>query len=249
MWYKTLPITLATLAAGAVWMAQGARADAPVRLLDSGGAEQRASVRLADFDLDDIEDFFDEIDDRRFRRRWSVEVFPYFRGYGYYGGFPRIEVFPRPQYYPQPGAYGTGYWPQVTPNPPVPSGAAPAVVTNPATNSATLNFQVDGAAYSLAPGETRDFDVSVPHVVQFDRGGGAGMARYSLTSGTYTFTPTAQGWELYHRAHEPTLAEPQASPESRPAEQPASQTVVEPAQEKPLAPVPLPELNGPAFEF
>jgi hypothetical protein len=204
-----------------------------------------------DFDLDDIEDFIDDVDDRRYRRRWSVEVFPYFRGYGYYGGFPRIEVFvPRPQYYYQPstpGGHSTGYWPQVSPNPPVPQGEARAVVANPATNSATLSFHVDGTAYSIAPGETKEFDVSIPHVVQFDRGGSTGTARYALTSGIYTFTPTAQGWELYRRALGPTVADPESATASPPLPMPASQEQAEPVDETPLAPIPLPELNGPAL--
>ena len=34
------------------------------------------------------------------------------------------------------------------------------------------------------------------HVIEFDRGGDLGVARYELTSGLYTFVVGDNGWEL-----------------------------------------------------
>jgi len=81
-------------------------------------------------------------------------------------------------------------------NPPI--AAEPARIVNPAENGVTLSFVVDRRVYTLAPGAHRDLLGGPDRVITFDRGDSRGAGRYSLRAGTYTFTATANGWELYH---------------------------------------------------
>ena len=85
-------------------------------------------------------------------------------------------------------------------NPPsiVTTAREPAQIVNPADNGVTLSFVIDGRAYSVAPGKQEDVLGGPDRVISFDRGGSRGSARYALRAGTYTFTPTDNGWELYH---------------------------------------------------
>jgi hypothetical protein len=120
-------------------------------------------------------------------------------GYGgYYGwGHPGWGG-----YYGNNYGYGqvtSGYWPQTTANP-LPQAQAPAEVVNPATTGVTLSFNVNGQAYSLAPGMKQDLTISPGDTVSFDRGGSFGAATYSLNPAIYTFAATNNGWELYQQA-------------------------------------------------
>ena len=74
---------------------------------------------------------------------------------------------------------------------------SPIKITNPATNSATLGYTLDGNAYSIAPGLSQEFSADRAWVVQFSRGTNLDQARYGLQSGLYSFTSTDHGWELY----------------------------------------------------
>jgi hypothetical protein len=76
---------------------------------------------------------------------------------------------------------------------------SPITITNPATNGVSLNYTLDGVAYTIAPGSSQDFREDRAWVVQFSRGGNLDQARYGLTSGLYSFTGTEHGWELYKR--------------------------------------------------
>lgn len=75
----------------------------------------------------------------------------------------------------------------------------PITITNPATNGVSLNYTLDGVAYTIAPGYSQDFREDRAWVVQFSRGGNMDQVRYGLTSGVYSFTGTDHGWELYKR--------------------------------------------------
>jgi hypothetical protein len=77
---------------------------------------------------------------------------------------------------------------------------------NPAGNNATLSFSVNGQQFMLQPGFKQDLMGGAGTVVTFDRGGGLGTASYTLSGGTYTFTATPNGWELFRTA--PTLQGP-----------------------------------------
>ena len=75
-----------------------------------------------------------------------------------------------------------------------PTPRAEIILLNPRENSATLNYKLGPASYSLAAGFTQKVHQSC--VIEFDRGGGAGSARYRLTDGTYRFKPVNGAWEL-----------------------------------------------------
>jgi hypothetical protein len=78
---------------------------------------------------------------------------------------------------------------------------APQVLTNRVVNPAqwgiSMTFNVNSRQYTLAPGESQDLYGHQKRTIEFHRGGDFGTQRYRLTGGQYTFTPTAQGWELY----------------------------------------------------
>lgn len=82
-----------------------------------------------------------------------------------------------------------------------------AKVVNPAENGVTLSFMVDSQVYTVAPGAHQEVLGGPDRVVSFDRGDARGTGRYSLRAGTYTFTATGKGWELYHTEPESRQAE------------------------------------------
>jgi hypothetical protein len=84
-------------------------------------------------------------------------------------------------------------------NPPVDAQPYRAVIVNPAENQDALTFSINGQPYELKAGQQQEFTGRTPRVITFDRGNGRDVARYSLADGTYTFTPTQNGWELYRR--------------------------------------------------
>ncbi|MGA2068526.1 MAG: hypothetical protein ABSG86_26375 [Thermoguttaceae bacterium] len=73
----------------------------------------------------------------------------------------------------------------------------PITISNPATNKATLNYTLDGTAYTIQPGYTQDLREDRAWAIQFSRGANLGQAQYGLQSGLYSFTSTDHGWELY----------------------------------------------------
>jgi hypothetical protein len=88
-----------------------------------------------------------------------------------------------------------------------PSGSAVGRLTlvNPQDSGGAVNYALDGHAYTIEPGSTQDMTVQGPCLVEFDRGNDGASARYSLTSGSYTFTVTDKGWELYNTTFNITL--------------------------------------------
>ena len=69
-------------------------------------------------------------------------------------------------------------------------------IVNPPQNGVALNFTIDGQPFSLEPGYQQQ--LSQECVVEFDRGGRAGQARYRITDGVYTFKPSGGAWDLFH---------------------------------------------------
>jgi hypothetical protein len=114
----------------------------------------------------------------------------------------------------RPGFYGGGYYngyyndgyaqPYVVQSPiidnPAPAGSGlPIKIVNPAANKTTLSYTLDGNPYTIAPGSGQDLTMDHPWVIEFNRGGNFGQARYGLESGLYTFTSTDHGWELFQQ--------------------------------------------------
>ena len=73
----------------------------------------------------------------------------------------------------------------------------PIRITNSATNKVTLNYTLDGNAYTIAPGYSQELREDRAWVIQFSRGANLDQAQYGLQSGLYSFTSTNHGWELY----------------------------------------------------
>jgi hypothetical protein len=63
---------------------------------------------------------------------------------------------------------------------------------------------VGGEEVEMQSGEMLDF-TSSETLVEFDRGGDFGLARYTLRPGSYRFTVSADGWQLYRITFEATL--------------------------------------------
>jgi len=92
--------------------------------------------------------------------------------------------------------------------PPAPDAAADASCTairliNAA--SSDVHYSANGNPFSMAPTFEQTLDGGQTWIVEFDRGGGAGTARYSLAAGTYNFKQSDKGWELYQQSYNVTL--------------------------------------------
>lgn len=89
-------------------------------------------------------------------------------------------------------------------SPPAASAPAPAVSTlqiwNRGHQKIPVAFLVDAREIELFDGQSHSLHGSGKRVVEFDRGGTFGTARYELTSGQYEFVITDRGWDLVRRA-------------------------------------------------
>jgi hypothetical protein len=86
--------------------------------------------------------------------------------------------------------------------PPAPAKIPASIrIANPAEHGVTWKFLIDGQVETLPAGYA--MELSETCVLEFDRGGSAGTARFPLTDGTYTFTPTGDGhWKLDQSPYE-----------------------------------------------
>jgi hypothetical protein len=62
-----------------------------------------------------------------------------------------------------------------------------------------VHYNVNSDQFSMTPDYTQALPGGSTWAVEFDRGGSHGKAKYGLTEGTYAFTPTDTGWELYEQ--------------------------------------------------
>jgi hypothetical protein len=147
-----------------------------------------------------------------------------YRGYGYgypygYGGYPGFG-------YP---GYGSGFYggvqvvprtynnygystPQRTvvanpmPTPPREGAGLPIKIVSPEDAGAPIAYSLNEYDYTIQPGESQTLVNDRQWTITFDRGGNFGTAEYSLSPGTYEFTLTAKGWEVYHDSDMSKLA-------------------------------------------
>ncbi len=77
-------------------------------------------------------------------------------------------------------------------------------LVNPTGSGANVRYFVNGREYTMEPGMSQKIP-SGDWVVEFDRGGNFGMASYSMQDGTYYFTPSERGWELFHQRFDVVL--------------------------------------------
>jgi hypothetical protein len=71
------------------------------------------------------------------------------------------------------------------------------VLQNPQESGGSVSFLLDGNVYTLAAGSVQEVSITAPCLVEFDRGTGGAEARYTLAAGSYTFSVSDNGWELY----------------------------------------------------
>jgi hypothetical protein len=90
------------------------------------------------------------------------------------------------------------------------------LIVNPASSRGTMNYNLNGNHYVAGPGMKQ----KLPAVrsgrawnLEFDRGEKFGSAKYTLAPGTYHFTPTDLGWQLYKQRYEIVLDNAQSSQE------------------------------------
>lgn len=84
-----------------------------------------------------------------------------------------------------------------------PIAAGQIILANPAAE--TVNYNLNQQPQQMEP----DFEQTLPGetswIVEFDRGGNFGQARYQLSEGYYYFKATEQGWELVRKTFKTTL--------------------------------------------
>jgi len=133
--------------------------------------------------------------------------YPYYHSYyPYYGGYSSAYRYYYPRSYGYGVTYGQGDLSAAVPANPLPGtgvGTARVTVVNPPESTSALSFSLAGQVYTLEPSSRKEFRASQGSIVEFDRGGAFGRARYTVSDGIYTFTPTDRGWELYHSQTEP----------------------------------------------
>jgi hypothetical protein len=81
------------------------------------------------------------------------------------------------------------------------------IIRNSSGKGVPVAFLVDEQSQELRDGQTRSFNGS-SHVVEYDRGGDLGTARYELSSGLYTFLVGDNGWELVRDSNTRTADRP-----------------------------------------
>ncbi len=68
-----------------------------------------------------------------------------------------------------------------------------------------VNYNVNSNAYSMEPEYRQPLPGGRKWVVAFDRGGEFGEARYGISKGTYKFTLTDEGWNLFKHTFDVTI--------------------------------------------
>lgn len=84
-----------------------------------------------------------------------------------------------------------------------PIAAGQIMLANPSTE--TVNYNLNQEPQQIASENEQTLDGGQTWVVEFDRGGSFGMAKYTLSEGYYYFAATDKGWELYKKTFKTTL--------------------------------------------
>jgi hypothetical protein len=81
---------------------------------------------------------------------------------------------------------------------PTPAADTRVVLVNPEDSGGPLSYRLSGShSYTIEPGYSQVLTNKPSWLVEFDRGESFGQAKYNIGPGTYTFTATQKGWELY----------------------------------------------------
>lgn len=87
------------------------------------------------------------------------------------------------------------------------------VVVNPSSSRATINYNINGNHYVMEPGMRQKLPGDRKCVIEFDRGQNFGQSAYTLAPGTYHFTPSDLGWQLYRQRFDVVLDNSQSNQE------------------------------------
>lgn len=85
------------------------------------------------------------------------------------------------------------------------TGDCGVILNNPKSSRGKINYTLDGKPFSMEAGYTHELPGGRTYLVEFDKGGTFGKARYSLTEGTFDFGIGSQGWDIYSKIYEAVL--------------------------------------------
>jgi hypothetical protein len=90
------------------------------------------------------------------------------------------------------------------------------LIVNPSSSRGTINYNINGTHYVAEPGMQQKL-AALPAerawIIEYDRGETFGSAIYTLSPGTYYFTPTELGWQLYRERFDLVLDNSQSDQE------------------------------------
>ena len=87
------------------------------------------------------------------------------------------------------------------------------LIVNHPSSTATINYNIDGNHYVMEPGMRQKLPGDRKWVIEFDRGQNFGQSAYTLSPGTYHFTPSDLGWQLYRQRFDVVLDNSQSNQE------------------------------------
>ena len=90
------------------------------------------------------------------------------------------------------------------------------LIVNPPSSQGTINYNLNGNHYVAKPGMKQKLAAlrsGRAWTIEFDRGEKFGSASFTLSPGTYCFTPTDLGWQLYRQRFDVVLDNSQCSQE------------------------------------
>ncbi len=87
------------------------------------------------------------------------------------------------------------------------------LVVNPPSSRATINYNINGNHYVMEPGMRQKLPGDRKWVIEFDRGQNFGSSAYTLAPGSYYFTPSDLGLQLYRQRFDVVLDNSQSNQE------------------------------------
>lgn len=79
------------------------------------------------------------------------------------------------------------------------------LILNPRRHGETIRYLLNGEQYIMRPGTSQRLKTGRRWRIEYDRGASAGVAEYTLSDGTYIWTPTERGWQLYKQRYDLTI--------------------------------------------
>jgi hypothetical protein len=79
------------------------------------------------------------------------------------------------------------------------------LIMNPRQHGETIRYVLNGEEYIMRPGTSQRLRTGRNWRIEYDRGANAGVSEYTLSDGTYVWTPTERGWQLYKQRYDVTI--------------------------------------------